>query len=216
MLFRSGPAVASPGRTNDTLVHAVDVFATILDMAGISNAATLTTNVIDSQSVMPTVRGVTNLTRYSYSEKFGTNTATTDGRALRNAQFKLIRFDAGRDEFYDLVSDPFERTNLLTAALTATQQANYSSLDMRLGLYQDTLAAPVITSFNKTNAQFTVTVPRTAGLSYRLWRAAMLDDLAWAPLNTAVIVTNGSATVTLTDSNADTGFHFYRVRASSP
>src|SRR5205085_1119296 len=71
-LVISGPAVASPNRTNDTLVHAVDLFATILEMAGISNVTSLTTNALDSQSVLAAVRAVTNLTRYSYSEKFGT------------------------------------------------------------------------------------------------------------------------------------------------
>ena len=209
--------MVNPGRTNDTLVHAADVFATILDMAGINLAATVPANVtIDSQSVMGAVRGTSNLTRYVYAEKFGTNTPSADGRALRNGQFKLIQFTNVTEEFYDLAVDPFEHTNLLSRALTATQQANYYSLEMRLGRYQDTLTAPVITSSGRTNNQFSATVPRTAGLSYGLWRAATLDDLAWAPLSNAVIVTNGGATVTLTDPNASSGHYFYRVRASAP
>ena len=136
-------------------------------------------------------------------------------RALRNAQFKIIRFDLSGDEFYDLVADPYEKTNLLTGTLTATQQANYYSLEMRLGLYQNTLAAPVITNFNRAGAQFSVTVPRATNVTYGLWRAATLADLAWAPVNNPIITTNGTTSVTLTDTNGVNSY-FYRVMATTP
>jgi hypothetical protein len=215
-LIITGPAVASPGRTNDTLVHAVDVFATILQMAGISNATTLTTNIIDSRSVLPAVTAVSNLTRYAYVEKFGTNTPSPEGRALRNAQFKLIRFDnGGADEFYDLLADPYENTNLFSGTLNATQQANYYSLEMRLGVYQDTLVAPTISSFTRSNSQFTVTVTRATNMTYRLWRAATLSDLAWAPVTNATVLTNGSV-VSLADPNAAAAANLYQVEAKTP
>jgi arylsulfatase A-like enzyme len=210
----AGPAVVSPGRTNSTLVHAVDVFATILAMAGISNAATLTTNTIESQSFLPALTSTSNLTRYAFVEKFGTNSASADGRALRNAQFKLLSFDAGGTEFYDLLADPAENTNLLTGTLTATQQANYYALTMRLGLYQDTLAAPTISSSTRSNGQFTATVPLATNRVFSLWRATTLDSLAWAPVTNATVLTNGSS-VRLTDTNAAVA-NFYRVEAKTP
>ena len=207
----AGPAVVGPGRTNDTLVHAVDVFATILAMAGISNATTLTTNTIDSQSFLSALTGTSNLTRYAFVEKFGTESPSADGRALRNTQFKLLSFDAGGAEFYDLLADPAENTNLLSGTMTATQQANYYSLTMRLGLYQDTLAAPTISSSTRSNGQFTATVPLATNVVFSLWRAATLDALAWAPVTNATVVTNG-ASVRLTDTNAAAA-NFYRVEA---
>ncbi len=210
----AGPAVVQPGRTNDTLVHAVDVFATILAMAGISNAATLTANTIDSQSFLPALTSTSNLTRYAFAEKFGTNVAADDGRALRNAQFKLLSFDGGNTEFYDLLVDPAEKTNLLSGALTATQQGNYYSLTLRLGLYQDTLAAPTISSSTRSNGQFSATVLLATNVVFSLWRAATLDALAWAPVTNAMVVTNGS-TVRLTDPSAATA-NFYRVEAKAP
>jgi arylsulfatase A-like enzyme len=211
----AGPAVANPGRTNDTLLHAVDVFATVLDLAGISNAVTLTTNVIDSQSIVPLLTGTSNLTRYVYAEKFNTNApVASDGRALRNSQFKLIQF-TGSEELYDLLADPYEHTNLLSQAMTATQQANYYSLVMRLGFYQDALIAPTISTFTHTNNLFSATVSRAADTSYRLWRAATLSDLAWAPVTNASMETNGG-TLRLTDSNAAAATLFYRVEAKSP
>jgi arylsulfatase B len=137
-LVIAGPTVTNPGRTNDTLVHAVDVFATILDMAGINLKSTVPTNVVvDSQSVLGAVQTTSNLVRHVYVEKFGTSTPTPDARALRNSQFKLIRFTNTTDELYDLAADPTERTNLLADTLSGTQLANYYNLQMRLGDYQN-------------------------------------------------------------------------------
>jgi arylsulfatase B len=210
----AGPAVTNPGRTNDTLVHAVDLFATILEMAGINPAATLPANrTLDSQSILGAVQGVSNLTRHVYVEKFGPETPTPDGRLLRNGQFKLIQFTGAAEEFYDLLADPYEQTNLFGGTLTATQWANYYSLEMRLGLYQTTLMAPTITNFSRTGTQFSVTVPRTTN-THRLWRADVLGELAWSPVTNAVSLTNGS-NVMLTDTNAAGAAAFYRVEARS-
>src|SRR5687767_11604935 len=98
--------------------------------------------------------------------------------------------------------------------MTATQQANYDSLVMRLGLYQDALIAPTISTIMHGNNLFTVTVSRTADTSYRLWRAATLSDLAWAPVTNASVVTN-SGSVRLTDSIETSATFFYRVEAKS-
>jgi arylsulfatase A-like enzyme len=206
----AGPGVVNPGRTNDTLVHAVDVFATILEMAGINVASAGITNVIDSQSILPALTTTSNLTRYVYVEKFGTNTPTPDGRALRNTQFKLIKFASGTEEFYDLLADPYEKTNRLSAGLTATQQANYYSLEMRLGAYQNTSQAPTISSFTRSNNQCTATVARNTNTTFRLWRASTLSDLAWAPMTNVAVVTNGNM-VSLTDTNPAGSANFYRV-----
>jgi hypothetical protein len=157
--------------------------------------------------------GTNVLSRYGYSEQFGTNgiTAANAGRALQNAQFKLISFTSGANEFYDLLADPYEATNLLNTAMTATQLGNYYSLVLKLGDYQSALAAPVITGFARSNAQFVVNVQRNPTNSYGLWRAAALDGLSWAPLTNALVVTKGSSIVTLTDTNATASQNFYRV-----
>ena len=164
---------------------------------------------------MPALTGTNVLTRYAYSELFGTNVtpASATGRTLRNTQFKLINFNDGHDEFYDLLGDPYEKTNLLNSAMSATQSGNYYSLMMKLGDYQIALMPPVITSIAKTNAQFVVTVQRNLTNSYGLWRATSLDALAWAPLTNALVVTNGTSSVTLTDTNAAATPNFYRVMA---
>jgi hypothetical protein len=130
---------------------------------------------------------------------------------LRNGQFKLIQFTSGAEEFYDLLSDPYEQTNLLRSSISGAPLVNYYSLVMRLGLYQTTLAAPQITSFHREGPAFTVTLPRTTN-TYDLWRTDALGELGWAPVANAIRVTNGTS-VNLTDSNATNTAGFYRVEA---
>ena len=217
-LIISGPAVVSPNRTNDTLISMVDVYATILEMAGSSVAAAVPTNVtIDSQSLLPVLK-TNNLTqtRYSYSELFGAGvlpSTNAAGRTLHNSPYKVIAFFNGTNEFYDLKSDPYEATNLLATTMNPTQSGNYYSLVLKLGDYQIALAKPVINSFAWSNANFTVTVQRNLTNSYGLWRASSLDGLNWSPLTNSIIVTNGTSSVTLTDTNASAGQNFYRVES---
>jgi len=52
---------------------------------------------------------------------------------LREEHYKLIRFTAGSDEFYDLQSDPLEKTNLLSGTLSWEQQQQHDRLLFRLG-----------------------------------------------------------------------------------
>jgi arylsulfatase B len=176
-LIIAGPDVASPGRTNETLVNEPDLFSTIQELAGINVAATLPTNVIiDSVSLLPALRAdVVRPTPYVIEEQFNEGTAansgtTADGVTLRNGEFKLIHFyyhtnDVSWERFYDLGSDPYEFTNLLGSPLTATAQANYYALRRQLGLsatfeniqYRRSLPpAPAIGSFQFTNGVFQI------------------------------------------------------------
>ena len=219
-LIISGPAVVNPNRTNATLSSMVDVFATILEMAGSSvSAAVPPTVTIDSQSLMSVLQTTNTLSRYAYSELFGVNVVpqSATGQALRNSQFKLIRFSDKHEEFYDLQNDPYEAVNLLPNALTAPAQSNYFGLSLKLAGYQSALAQPVIVGTAKTNLQFTATVSRATNLTYTLWRAPVLDNyLAWSPQTNTAVVTNGLISVTLTDTNASGAQNFYRVVGTSP
>jgi arylsulfatase A-like enzyme len=209
-LIVAGPAVANPGRTNDTLVHAVDVYATILEMAGISVTSTVPAGVkIDSQSLLHALAATTNLARYAYSEKFGSSTPSPDARALRDDRYKLINYTGGTYEFYDLQSDPIESTNLLASALTAEQQKYFDRLQYRLGGYS-TNTGPALISPRWSGGRFAVSCAQTSGASYALWRCD--DPVAgfWSPVSGAVVgVTN--SVVTLTDPSAPSGSRFYGV-----
>lgn len=54
------------------------------------------------------------------------------GKTIRDASFKLIRFDAGDVELYDLRVDPQELTNLMAAPLSVEAAAHEASLTVEL------------------------------------------------------------------------------------
>jgi arylsulfatase A-like enzyme len=213
----AGPAVVSPGRTNSTPIHLVDVFATVMELAGINVAAAAagrSTN--DSKSLLPILQNQPDVARYTFSEYYSSNFPTNSGRAIRNLDYKLIRLTDNTELFYHLATDPYENTNLPPLAVGTAAKSNYNALVVRLSDYQSALTPPVVTNPVLNNTFFTVTVARDTALNYELWRAAELADLAWAPVSNAVITTNGTTSVTLFDPNADSTPLFYRVMATTP
>ena len=114
-LIVSGPSVAA-GAISEALVNSVDLFTTVLDMAEIDvdevvpNAVT-----IDSVSIVPYLSDPTlpSIREWVYADVFsGSFLGVEDANyAIRNGRYKLIRRD-GVIEFYDLLSDPYEHTNL--------------------------------------------------------------------------------------------------------
>jgi len=212
-MILAGPAVVSPNRTNTTPVHVVDLFATILELAGTSAEATVPAGTtIDSKSIVPALSGETDTSRHVYAERFGDEVLNNqDGRSLRDARYKLIRFNDGHDEFYDLQSDPYEGTNLLTS-LTAEQQQYYDRLQFWLYGYGTNTGAH-IASAEWTNGQFSCTVTQAA--SHALWRCENLTTEFWSEVTNAVATTNGS-TVTLTDIAPPAAGAFYSVVKKLP
>ena len=207
-LIISGPHVVSPNRPNDTPVNAVDLFATILELAGTSTTAAVPSNVrIDSQSLAPLLTGTNTILRRAYSEVFGASVAANvGGRTLRDSRYKLIRFNNGMDEFYDLQTDPYEVTNLL-ATMTTEQRAYYNRLQFQLNGYS-TNTGDFIASSAWTNNQFSCTLTQAA--SYALWRCDDVSAGFWSQVTNASATTNGSA-VTIQDPSPPPGRSFYSV-----
>lgn len=138
----SGPAVVAPGREVSALVSAVDVFATIGDLAGVSMAPPFIRQ--DSVSFAPYLADPTQtpLRDVVYSEGFQSGSPDDNGfAAARDARYKLIRrYGAAgvtSEEFYDLDVDPFETTDLI-GALTPSQQAAYTMFDAHILEIRDT------------------------------------------------------------------------------
>ncbi len=106
------------------LVNGVDVTATIANITGakLSNS--------DGQNLQPALQGKSLTRAYAYTEVFKTaaNTVQQEGaiieaQAIRDAQYKLIRFADAREEFYDVQADPFEAKNLSSNPNTVQTQA---------------------------------------------------------------------------------------------
>jgi arylsulfatase A-like enzyme len=107
----SGPAVNNPGRTTDALTSSVDLFSTILSLAGIDPQNELEED-IDSETLIGVLKG----------------TGDDSGITVRNADYHLIIFEDESEEFYNVTNDRYEEHNLLSGSLSSEEQTNYDLL----------------------------------------------------------------------------------------
>lgn len=139
-LIVSGPSVAQPGRETDALVSAVDVLATVAELAQVElPAATL-----DSRSFADVLFDASATARpFVFSQYFEPNadplgppvTKTVEAYVLANARYKLIdaRSPKASLELYDLELDPFEQCDRIAAGdLTVAEQQNLALLQAML------------------------------------------------------------------------------------
>ncbi|MDC0506071.1 sulfatase-like hydrolase/transferase [Candidatus Gracilibacteria bacterium] len=106
-MFVSGYGVDRQGEREDTLVHTVDIFATVLDIAN-----TGVSKVNDSTSFKDFLTDEnTQQIEIVYGE-VGTSGKKTGGYTIRDTEYKLIVFTDGQQELYNLVDDPYENNNL--------------------------------------------------------------------------------------------------------
>ncbi len=213
-LIIRGPDVISPGRSSAVLTHVVDLYSTMLGMAGINVATTVPGGVtLDSQSLMSVLQNQSATRSYLYDEIFDIQDANYGGRSLRDSQYKLIRNKSGTDEFYDLNADPYESTNLFAggyAAMTTTQQTAYSTLVSQLGSFN---TAPTISTVAN---QSTTTGTATGAIAFTVGDAELSPSILTVTatssnttlLPNANVVLGGSGTsrtVTLTPAAGQNG-----------
>ena len=104
----SGRDVNRLGEREDALIHTTDLFATIANITGVS-----VSEIHNSKSFYPQLTSTNNDDRlYVYTE-------IVDGYAIRNATYKLMKYDNGDEELYNLVQDPYENRNLIGTTLSA-------------------------------------------------------------------------------------------------
>ncbi|MFN0202300.1 MAG: sulfatase-like hydrolase/transferase [Bacteroidia bacterium] len=129
--FIAGPSVVNGGRASDALVNGADIFATVLELFGNMNWQTQipANKPVDSKSLLPILKNTaTSVRDWTFCENFKTTPDANDGKAMRNMEYRLIKFDNGIEEFYHIASDPEENNNLLLNPLTATELTNYNYL----------------------------------------------------------------------------------------
>ena len=127
----SGPSVITPGRISNALVNTADIFATVLELMDVGEWTQYipANKPVDSHSLLPILLNQTDSIRpWAFSEIFKIDTDSSDGKTMRNLNYKLFRFDYGAEEFYHLSSDPEETINLLLGTLSIEQQSNYNYL----------------------------------------------------------------------------------------
>lgn len=109
----SGAGVTRVGERELAILNSSDIFATVADLA-----ETNTTEIHDSRSFRGLLNGSDYTPRdFTYAEM---NT-DTDFWTVRNEQYKLIVFENGNEEFYDLIQDPYENDELIIGGLNADQ-----------------------------------------------------------------------------------------------
>jgi len=213
-LIIAGAGVNNPGRESSALVHCVDLYATILALAGV-NTQTLPAHLtFDSRSLVPVLASTNPAVgpRIVLSEYFGpASDPTVAGRAVQGERYKLIQFRSGTNEFYHLASDPQELTNLLAGALSPQAQAAYNFLSIQSDEWQ---ARPVLTPATASN-QFSVTFTAVQFYTYVQQRSTDLLQTNW----TALASTNApssDATITMSTPIASATNVFSRLRVTMP
>lgn len=111
----AGPSVVHPGRSTNALVSTVDLFATILEMCGLAGwrDSIASSVAVDSRSFMPVQADQTmTVRRWVYTEQFKPTPDADDGRTIRGDEYKLIRFDDGREKLFRVTADHNETNDL--------------------------------------------------------------------------------------------------------
>ena len=168
-LLIRGPAVQQPGREVGALVNIADIFATVLDLTGALDAAP-PYMARDSVSLAPYLSDPNQapLRDYAYSEQFTGTTwpaPNNNGYAIvRDAQYKRIHYyGSAQDRLYDLVSDPWENTNLINSSDPQVQQAAAALLAQIQGLRATGGAASAFAVFGDGGCVGSAGVPEVSG-----------------------------------------------------
>jgi len=134
-LIVTGPGIEHGG-VSETLVNSTDLFATIMEMAGVDPDEAVPDEVThDSVSFFAALSNPDAPSRrdWIYADEFfgGFDGVETADYAMRGARYKLLRFE-GREEFYDLHVDPYEHDDLLREDLSTEQRAAYEALQAEI------------------------------------------------------------------------------------
>lgn len=117
----SGVGVSRANVQEDALIHTTDLFSTIVSIAGVN-----TSSRENSTSFFPLLTNSTATSRdYVYTEIDNNGI----GFAIRNATYKLIKYDTGVEEFYNLSIDAYENYNLIGTTLSAESAAAKIALE---------------------------------------------------------------------------------------
>ncbi len=141
-LIVQSPIVDEPGSECAALVGAVDILATVADVAGVDLVGALEGVACDSLSLVPYLMdsALPGQRGFAFAERFQPNgppelAILYDRRAIRDKRYKLIvdRLQ-GYEELYDLSSDPFESQDLLLDGLLpgSPEDSAYAGLKREL------------------------------------------------------------------------------------
>lgn len=136
-LIVAGPGISGAGRTTSAIVKSVDLFRTVIELAGgdYSLVPTPAAHIRDSASFLPVLQASASTARtFAWLDLFGPNAphincSVNGSRAIAYSRYKLIKSATtgvtfpsssggatnANDAFYDLQTDPNETFNLIGA-----------------------------------------------------------------------------------------------------
>ncbi len=126
----TGPGIEA-GKITQALANSVDLYATILELAGTSANEKLDSVKLDSVSLAPVLADHSVQVRnFAYADAFGPqNNRIENLRAIRDDQFKIvIDLQNNTTELYDLQVDPYETEDLLQETLEEETEVRYYAL----------------------------------------------------------------------------------------
>jgi arylsulfatase A-like enzyme len=148
----SGPSVVNPNRICNALTNTVDLFSTVLELNGFINWQNQipANKPVDSKSLMPLIKNTgTEIRPWQFCEIFKLQHDSFEGKAIKNMDYKLIHFDYGKTEFYNLKADPLETNNLSYSSMSVDERNNYDYLCAQYTLLTNTSAGCTVTSINE-------------------------------------------------------------------
>ena len=126
----TGPGIEA-GKITQALANSVDLYTTILELAGTSANEKLESVKLDSISLAPVLEDHSVQVRnFAYVDAFGPQqNEITNLKAIRDDQFKVVMdLQNNTTELYDLQVDPYETEDLLQEALEEETEVRYYAL----------------------------------------------------------------------------------------
>jgi arylsulfatase B len=158
----SGPSVENPNRVCSALTNSVDIFSTVLELNGFTNWQNQipTNKPVDSKSILPIIKNTaTEIRPWQFCEIFKLIHDSDEAKAMRNMDYKLIHFDYGKTEFYNLKKDPLETKSLNDYwSMSADESYNYNYLCGQYVQLTNSVRPCTVTGINKINKNLPINI----------------------------------------------------------
>jgi arylsulfatase A-like enzyme len=205
-------AAVSNGLANtsyDGLLHSTDLYATILELFGVSAAEVVPEElVLDSRSFAAVLRGEA-YARDPAEIMVQNVTGGSAGLSITEGDYKYIDLDSGTEGFYNVATDLPEANNLLGGTLSAPEQAAYESLTNTLATYYN--IPHMYSTYMDGDGKFNTEIGWFDHAGFTLWRTDNLVSNTWIQVAGQEFEDTGEAALILRDPAPPASNAFYRV-----
>jgi len=194
----------------DGPIHSVDLYATILELFGVDMESVVPGELVyDAHSFAGVLRGE------AYTRDPGDlmihNETFSTGRSIVEGDYKLIDFDSGSTEFYNVMLDLPETNNLLNGVLSPTEEALYAGMTNKIASYFN--EPRIYSCYMDGDGKFNVEIGWFADASFTLYRSDNLVSNIWTSVAAQEFEDNGEAALILRDPSPPSTNAFYSVSA---